>query len=91
MTMLCPAEKTAQPPASVLHTAGAAAAPPQAVRIMLAAINTERITYKRFMDFSSKDLYFVEHYGLHKAYNRISRPGFLCCLGPPPFEKNLLF
>jgi hypothetical protein len=33
---------------------------PQAVRIMLAVITTERITYRRFMDFSSKDLYFVE-------------------------------
>jgi len=60
MTMLCPAEKTAQPLASVLHTAGAAADPPQAVRIMLAAISMERTTYKRFMNFSSKDLYYVE-------------------------------
>ena len=43
------------------------------------------------MDFSSKDLYYVEQYGLHKMYSKISRPGSLFCLGPPPLEKICYF
>jgi hypothetical protein len=56
ITTLCPLENVAQPTASVLQTAGAAAAPPQADRIIVAAKTTERMKNRRFMDFSSKGL-----------------------------------
>ncbi|MCX6037243.1 MAG: hypothetical protein NTW99_05040, partial [Chloroflexi bacterium] len=42
---------------------------PQAARIMLAAISTERVKYKRFMGFSSRELASLN------SMHSVSRPG----------------
>ena len=49
--MVCPLEKTAQPIASVLHTAGIVAVSLHALRIKLAAKIAEKKENKRIMDF----------------------------------------
>jgi hypothetical protein len=56
----CPAEKTAQPVLSVLHAAGAAAAPPQAANNILAAITSEIKTNKRLDISYSSEYYFLD-------------------------------